>query len=125
MRNIKVRAQWRRRYGPKACHFQDIRDIVAAFKIRGARRANAQLANEELAHIRRCEPEASRQFTAADRPIEIPVSQPMPHPCDSCDDRPCLASCPAGAVSDDPFDVAAVISGPQVAPPSSDRRNLM
>lgn len=32
---------------------------------------------------------------------------PRPHPCDSCAPRPCLASCPAGAVTAAGFDVAA------------------
>jgi len=30
-----------------------------------------------------------------------------PHPCDRCSDKPCLAACPAGAVTRDRFDVPA------------------
>ena len=41
-----------------------------------------------------------------DRSVEVTEPRNLSHPFDSCDNRPCLAPCPAGAVSDRPFDVA-------------------
>jgi hypothetical protein len=37
--------------------------------------------------------------------VEIPVSLPLPHPCDSCADRPCISACPAQALADGRFDL--------------------
>lgn len=39
--------------------------------------------------------------------IDHPAVEARPHPCETCIDKPCLASCPAGAVTIDRFDVAA------------------
>jgi hypothetical protein len=43
-------------------------------------------------------------FAAA---IATPKPSRRPHPCDTCVDKPCLTTCPAGAVLADRFDVAA------------------
>ncbi len=40
-------------------------------------------------------------------PLATEAAAAGPHPCDSCRDRPCLNRCPAGAVTDAGFDVAA------------------
>lgn len=39
--------------------------------------------------------------------IDHPAVAARPHPCETCLDKPCLASCPAGAVTIDRFDVPA------------------
>ena len=39
--------------------------------------------------------------------LEGPASAVQPHPCDHCPDKPCLTTCPAGAVASDRFDVPA------------------
>lgn len=46
-----------------------------------------------------------RAALAFDRPIKAPQTAVRPHPCDSCDDKPCLTTCPANAVSEGPFNV--------------------
>jgi hypothetical protein len=38
--------------------------------------------------------------------IEHPAAHVRPHPCDHCPDKPCLTTCPAGAVTTERFDVA-------------------
>lgn len=40
-------------------------------------------------------------------PIETEPPQQVPHPCDTCTDKPCLSICPAGAVRLEAFDVPA------------------
>ncbi|MBX9458914.1 MAG: ferredoxin [Rhizobium sp.] len=40
------------------------------------------------------------------RRIGVPPAAKGPHPCDHCPDKPCLTTCPAGAVMPDRFDVA-------------------
>ncbi|MGB3147130.1 MAG: ferredoxin [Paracoccaceae bacterium] len=37
----------------------------------------------------------------------LALPAPPPKPCDSCPDRPCLAACPAGALTDQGYDLAA------------------
>ena len=37
---------------------------------------------------------------------DVPASK-APHPCDHCPDKPCLTTCPAGAVRPEAFDVPA------------------
>ncbi|MBC2773407.1 ferredoxin [Rhizobium sp. AQ_MP] len=44
-------------------------------------------------------------FRALDGAVETPVRSEV-HPCDTCRDKPCLSTCPVGAVSPDGFDVA-------------------
>ena len=39
--------------------------------------------------------------------IDHPAAAMRPHPCEHCPDKPCLATCPAGAISADRFDVPA------------------
>lgn len=39
--------------------------------------------------------------------IDYPAVESRPHPCDHCPDKPCLTTCPVGAVMPDRFDVAA------------------
>jgi len=43
-------------------------------------------------------------------PVELPDVAPRPSPCDSCRDRPCLATCPVGAFSVTGYDVDACAS---------------
>lgn len=38
--------------------------------------------------------------------MDLPAGYVGPHPCDLCPDKPCLGSCPAGAVAVNRFDVA-------------------
>ena len=40
-------------------------------------------------------------------PIEVPLPTPMqwPHPCESCESKPCLHTCPVGAVQAGAYDV--------------------
>ena len=38
--------------------------------------------------------------------VDHPATDIQPHPCEQCADKPCLATCPAGAISADRFDVA-------------------
>ena len=45
---------------------------------------------------------AFRAALLFDRPVN-PPSAAERHPCDDCDDRPCLAACPVGAFSDDGY----------------------
>ena len=42
---------------------------------------------------------AYRAALVFDRPIDLPVSPRADHPCDTCIARPCLTSCPVGAVT--------------------------
>lgn len=44
-------------------------------------------------------------FRVVDGEVETPVRSEV-HPCDTCSDKPCLAACPAGAITADGFDVA-------------------
>ncbi len=46
-----------------------------------------------------------RAALAFDRPIEVPQTAFRPHPCDSCDDKPCLTTCPANAVTEASFNL--------------------
>ncbi len=46
-----------------------------------------------------------RAALAFDRPVEFAESRTVQHPCDTCDDRPCLTACPAGAIAESAFDV--------------------
>ena len=39
-------------------------------------------------------------------PMELPAISPRPSPCDSCASRPCLTTCPVGAIRTDGFHVA-------------------
>jgi hypothetical protein len=39
--------------------------------------------------------------------LDHPDREIRPHPCDHCRDKPCLTTCPAGAVMPDRFDLAA------------------
>ena len=39
--------------------------------------------------------------------IDHPAVDIRPHPCDHCPDKPCLDTCPAGAIAPDRFDVPA------------------
>ena len=39
--------------------------------------------------------------------IALPERQPWPHPCESCPGKPCLRSCPVGAVRAEQFDYPA------------------
>lgn len=41
--------------------------------------------------------------------IALPPPDTRPSPCDTCADKPCLATCPVGAFSADSYDVAACI----------------
>lgn len=38
--------------------------------------------------------------------LPVPESEPRPHPCDRCPDKPCLTTCPVGAIGSGRFDVA-------------------
>ncbi len=40
-----------------------------------------------------------------DVPVKMPKPTSSPHPCDSCEDRPCIAACPAGALAGGCFEV--------------------
>ncbi|MCH7943686.1 MAG: hypothetical protein IIB67_10705 [Proteobacteria bacterium] len=47
--------------------------------------------------------------------IELPAIEQVPIPCETCADKPCLTSCPVGALTLDGYDVAACaahIAGP-------------
>ncbi len=48
-----------------------------------------------------------RAALAFDRPLPQTGSPPAAHPCDACLDKPCLSSCPVGAVTPVSFDVVA------------------
>jgi len=48
---------------------------------------------------------AYRAALLFDRPIDLPASAPLGFPCDTCADRPCLTTCPVGAVSLRGYDV--------------------
>ncbi|MDO6963312.1 ferredoxin [Rhizobium alvei] len=37
----------------------------------------------------------------------VTPTEPQPHPCETCSDRPCLTTCPVSAIASDHFDVAA------------------
>jgi hypothetical protein len=39
------------------------------------------------------------------RPVALPLAPKMAHPCDSCADRPCLSTCPVGAVTETSYAV--------------------
>ena len=39
-------------------------------------------------------------------PLDLPVMQSRPRPCDSCADRPCLSTCPVAAFRSEGYDVA-------------------
>lgn len=39
--------------------------------------------------------------------IDPPAAETRPHPCDHCPDKPCLTTCPGGAILPERFDVAA------------------
>lgn len=54
-------------------------------------------------------------FRALDSAVETPVRSEV-HPCDSCSGKPCLSTCPAGAITADGFDVAGC-RGHLVTPP--------
>ena len=38
--------------------------------------------------------------------ISVPAPKSLDHACDSCSEKPCIAACPAGAPSDQPFGLA-------------------
>jgi len=40
-----------------------------------------------------------------DVPIRMPAPVSLPHACDACVDRPCIAACPAGALTSGRFDI--------------------
>lgn len=40
-----------------------------------------------------------------DVPIRMPAPASLPHPCDSCVGRPCIAACPAGALATGRFEI--------------------
>lgn len=39
--------------------------------------------------------------------IGIPAPKALPHACDNCAEKPCMPACPAGAVSEQPFELEA------------------
>jgi hypothetical protein len=41
--------------------------------------------------------------------LDLPPAEPRTNPCDSCDDKPCLQSCPVAAFDGDGYDVPACI----------------
>ncbi len=41
--------------------------------------------------------------------IDLPPADERPRPCDTCAEKPCLATCPVGAFSQDGYDVPACI----------------
>lgn len=45
----------------------------------------------------------------ADR-IDLPPGEPVPAPCDSCAERPCLSACPVEAFGDGQYDVPACVA---------------
>lgn len=50
---------------------------------------------------------AYRAALLFDARLPLPESAPAPHPCDSCDAKPCLSACPVGAFTAGGYDVAA------------------
>lgn len=48
---------------------------------------------------------AYRAALIFDKPIALPPASPFAHPCDTCRDRPCLATCPVGAVTTEGYAV--------------------
>lgn len=59
---------------------------------------------------------AFRAALLLDQPLdrECPIAR---HPCDDCEDRPCLTTCPVGAFTEDGYDFEACLN--QVASPSN------
>jgi len=51
--------------------------------------------------------------------LAVPAPQPRPHPCESCAAKPCLRSCPAGAVTAERFAYAACVA--HIASPAGAR----
>ncbi len=50
---------------------------------------------------------AYRAALIFDRPIALPAREERARPCDSCPDKPCLATCPVGAFTEAGYDVPA------------------
>ncbi|MDD9909327.1 MAG: hypothetical protein OXR62_06500 [Ahrensia sp.] len=42
-----------------------------------------------------------------DETLTLPTPEILPHPCESCADKPCLSACPVSAFSGDGFEVSA------------------
>ncbi len=66
---------------------------------------------------------AFRAALLIDHPLEVkpvPARRPAQHPCDDCQDRPCLTTCPVGAFSGEGYDFRACLD--QVATPVNDCR---
>jgi hypothetical protein len=57
---------------------------------------------------------AYRAALLFDRDIPLPQTAALVHPCDDCRDRPCLSTCPVGAITSEGYDVeicAAHVAG--------------
>lgn len=52
---------------------------------------------------------AYRAVVLADSELEVTVAAPDASPCDACTERPCVTSCPAGAIDAAGFDLGACI----------------
>jgi epoxyqueuosine reductase len=62
---------------------------------------------------------AHRIVFLTDIDLALTAIDRLPHPCDTCVDKPCITSCPAGAVNaNDPFDIGACASE-RVSEPTS------
>lgn len=48
---------------------------------------------------------AYRGALAFPEPIDLPPQDPRPSPCETCTDKPCLTTCPVGALKNDGYDV--------------------
>jgi len=53
---------------------------------------------------------AYRGALVFDRPIQLPPTPRHERPCDSCEQRPCLSTCPVNAFSEAGYDVSACVS---------------
>jgi len=42
--------------------------------------------------------------------FDLPVREKEPNPCDDCDDRPCLNTCPVSAITEDGFELDSCIT---------------
>lgn len=49
--------------------------------------------------------QAFRGALLFDRVLDFPSSGPQRYPCDDCQDKPCLSTCPVNAFSDDEYEV--------------------
>ncbi|HVY98006.1 MAG TPA: ferredoxin [Dongiaceae bacterium] len=58
---------------------------------------------------------AYRAALLFERELELPAARSLAHPCDDCAGRPCLATCPVGAITAEGYDAArcaAHVAGP-------------